>query len=210
MKKIKTEIVRTLRKMNDLNLIIGSEGNISCKFGKKIFITPSGIETSKLHYNEISELDLSGNILNKKKPSSEVLMHLSIYKNRPNIDYIVHCHSVWASILSCQRIRIPAFHYMVAEFGGRDIKCAKYATFGSSRLAKNVLNVLKDREGCLLANHGQLTVGKSLDIAFHLAIALEKISKQFFFCNLSSQTKYLDNSEMDKVLKLFENYKSRH
>ena len=210
MKKIKTEIVRTLRKMNDLNLIIGSEGNISCKFGKKIFITPSGIETSKLHYNEISELDLSGNILNKKKPSSEVLMHLSIYKNRPNIDCIVHCHSVWASILSCQRIRIPAFHYMVAEFGGRDIKCAKYATFGSSRLAKNVLNVLKDREGCLLANHGQLTVGKSLDIAFHLAIALEKISKQFFFCNLSSQTKYLENSEMDKVLKLFENYKSRH
>ena len=210
MKKIKTEIVRTLRKMNDLNLIIGSEGNISCKFGKKIFITPSGIETSKLHYNEISELDLSGNILNKKKPSSEVLMHLSIYKNRPNIHCIVHCHSVWASILSCQRIRIPAFHYMVAEFGGRDIKCAKYATFGSSRLAKNVLNVLKDREGCLLANHGQLTVGKSLDIAFHLAIALEKISKQFFFCNLSSQTKYLENSEMDKVLKLFKNYKSRH
>ena len=210
MKKIKTEIVRTLRKMNDLNLIIGSEGNISCKFGKKIFITPSGIETLKLHYDDISELDLSGNILNKKKPSSEVLMHLSIYKNRPNIDSIVHCHSVWASILSCQRIRIPAFHYMVAEFGGRDIKCAKYATFGSSRLAKNVLNVLKDREGCLLANHGQLTVGKSLDNAFNLAIALEKISKQFFFCNLSSQTKYLENSEMDKVLKLFENYKSRH
>ena len=210
MKKIKIEIVQTLRKMNDLNLIIGSEGNVSSKLGNKIFITPSGIETSKLDYNHISELDLSGNVLNNNKPSSEVRMHLSIYKNRPKVNSIVHCHSVWSSILSCQRVKIPAFHYMVAEFGGRDIKCAKYATFGSLRLAKNVLNVLKDREGCLLANHGQLTVGKSLDIALHLAIALEKISKQFFFCNLSSQTKYIENSEMDKVLKLFKNYKSRH
>tara|TARA_B100000282_G_C31289770_1_gene290464 strand:- start:137 stop:436 length:300 start_codon:yes stop_codon:yes gene_type:complete len=99
---------------------------------------------------------------------------------------------------------------MVAEFGGNDIKCANYATFGSSQLAKNVVTAMKEREGCLLANHGQLAIGKNLQIAFNLAIALEKICKQFFFCSLSKQTKILENDEMGKILKLFKNYKIKH
>ena len=146
----------------------------------KIFITPSGIETLKMNHDDIVEVDLKGRVLNNKKPSSEILMHLDLYKSKPKINSIVHCHSMWSSILSCQRKKIPAFHYMVAQnSGGNDIKCANYATFGSSQLAKNVVTAMKEREGCLLANHGQLAIGKNLQIAFNLAIALRRFVSSF-------------------------------
>ncbi len=210
MKKIKLKVVKTAKELIKLGLNIGSEGNVSYRLGNNIFITPSGITTSALNEHKVAEVNLNGGIINKKKPSSEVKIHLSIYKNRPEVKSIVHCHSEWASILSCQGIKIPAFHYMVAEFGGVDIKCSKYATFGSKELAKNLLIAIKNRTGCLISNHGQLTVGDSLESALGLAIALEKISKQYFFCKLINKTKILSRNEMTKVLKLFENYKLKH
>ena len=183
MKNLKNDIVYTSKKTLDLGLNCGSEGNVSVRTKDTIFITPSGIETASLNESLISEVDINGNVKNKKKPSSEILMHLNIYRNRPEISSIVHCHSIWASILSCSRKKIPAFHYMVAEFGGNDIKCAKYATFGTSKLANNVLKVIKDRNGCLISNHGQLTIANNLNNALNLAVSLEKISKQYFFCS---------------------------
>ena len=105
---------------------------------------------------------MNGKVLNNVKPSSEILLHLLIYKNFENIKAVVHCHSKWASILSCMRKNIPPFHYMVAEFGGRDIKCSKYATFGSEKLSKYVVNLLNNRKACLISNHGQITIGKAL------------------------------------------------
>ena len=124
MKNLKNDIVYISKKTLDLGLNNGSEGNVSVRTKDTIFITPSGIETASLNESLISEVDINGNVKNHKKPSSEILMHLSIYRNRPEISSIVHCHSIWASILSCSRKKIPAFHYMVAEFGGNDIKCA--------------------------------------------------------------------------------------
>ena len=210
MNKIKQKLVFSAKKLEKLGLNIGSEGNVSFRNNKTILITPSGIDTSKLDEKKISEVDLEGKVKNNIKPSSEILMHLFIYKKRPEIKSIVHCHSEWASIVSCQRQKITAFHYMIAEFGGPDIPCAKYATFGSKELAENVLNVIKSRWGCLIANHGQLTISESIEGAINLAISLEKLSKQFFFCKLSKKTKFLNNNEMNKVVKLFKNYKIKH
>ena len=122
MKSLKNDIVYISKKTLDLGLNNGSEGNVSVRRNDTIFITPSGIETASLNESLISEVDINGNVKNKKKPSSEILLHLNIYRNRPEISSIVHCHSIWASILSCSRKKIPAFHYMVAEFGGNDIK----------------------------------------------------------------------------------------
>ena len=210
MKNLKNDIVYTSKRTLDLGLNCGSEGNVSVRTKDTIFITPSGIETASLNESLISEVDINGNVKNHKKPSSEILMHLNIYRNRPEISSIVHCHSIWASILSCSRKNIPAFHYMVAEFGGNDIKCAKYATFGTRKLANNVLEVIKDRNGCLISNHGQLTIANNLDNALNLAVSLEKISKQYFFCHLLKETKTLSSKEMIKVLGLFKEYKVKH
>ena len=99
---------------------------------------------------------------------------------------------------------------MVAEFGGNDIKCAEYATFGTRKLANNVLKVIKDRNGCLISNHGQLTIANNLNNALNLAVSLEKISKQYFFCNFLKSTKILSSKEMIKVVDLFKDYKVKH
>ena len=210
MKNLKNDIVFTSKKTLDLGLNCGSEGNVSVRRKDSIFITPSGIKTATLNESSISEVDINGNIKNNKKPSSEILMHLYIYRNRPEISAIVHCHSIWASILSCGRKKIPSFHYMVAEFGGNDIKCAEYATFGTKKLAKNVLKALKERNGCLISNHGQLTIANNLNNALDLAVSLEKLSKQYYFCSFLKGTKTLSIEEMHKVLKLFKDYKIKH
>ena len=210
MKSIGLQIIETYKKHLDMGLNIGSEGNISIRDNQKVYITPSGRDIKDLKEKHISILDLDGIKNNKIKPSSEVDLHLMLYKNRDEIRSVVHCHSEWASILSCQRKDILQFHYMVAEFGGRDIKCAEYATFGTKKLAKNVLKAIKKRKGCLMANHGQICVGKNLEEASHLSIALEKLSKQYFFCLLSKNLKMLSDNEMKEVLKSFSNYKLKH
>ena len=210
MKNLKNNIVYASKKTLDLGLNCGSEGNISVRRKDTVFITPSGIETASLNESLISEVDINGDIKNNKKPSSEILMHLYIYRNRPEISSIVHCHSIWASILSCSRKKIPSFHYMVAEFGGNDIKCAEYATFGTRKLANNVLKVLKERNGCLISNHGQLTIANNLNNALNLAVSLEKLSKQYYFCSFLKSSKTLSSKEMRKVLELFKDYKVKH
>ena len=210
MKRIDQQIIKTYKKHLDIGLNLGSEGNISIRDNQKIYITPSGIDIKDLNEKHISVLDLNGIQSNKIKPSSEVDLHLMLYKNREEIRSVVHCHSEWASILSCLRKDILQFHYMVAEFGGNDIKCAEYATFGTKKLAKNVLKAIKQRKGCLMANHGQICVGKNLEEASHLSIALEKLSKQYFFCLLSKKLKMLSDNEMKEVLKSFSDYKPKH
>ena len=210
MTNLKNDIVHASKKTLDLGLNFGSEGNVSVRRKDTVFITPSGIETDSLNESVISEVDINGHVKNNKKPSSEILMHLYIYRNRPEISSIVHCHSTWASILSCSRKKIPSFHYMVAEFGGNDIKCAEYATFGTRKLANNVLKVLKDRNGCLISNHGQLTIANNLKDALNLAVSLEKLSKQYYFCSFLKGNKILSGKEMHKVLELFKDYKVKH
>ena len=208
--RFKKEIIDASKYLLQLQFNIGSEGNISYRQKNEIYITPSGIKTSNLKPKDISKVDLNGKVLNKNKPSSEILLHSWIYRNHKDIKAVVHSHSKWASILSCMRISISSFHYMVAEFGGNDIKCSKYATFGSDKLSKYVNKVLHKRKGCLIANHGQVTIGDNLEEAVDLSIALEKLSEQFYYLLITKQTKLLSNEEMRKIVKLFEDYKAKY
>ncbi len=206
----KKEIIDASKYLLQLQFNIGSEGNISYRKKNEIYITPSGIKTSNLEPKDISKVDLNGKVLNKNKPSSEILLHSWIYRNHKDIRAVVHSHSKWASILSCMRISIPSFHYMVAEFGGNNIKCSKYATFGTEKLSKYVNEVLHKRKGCLIANHGQVTIGCNLEEAVDLSIALEKLSEQYYYLWIAKQTKLLSDKEMRKIVKLFEDYKAKH
>ena len=205
----KKKIVEIYKLLVELGFNNGSEGNVSIRTGKQILITPSGIDSKNLRTNDISVINLEGELENNIKPSSEAEMHTMIYKKRSEVNAIVHCHSNWASVISCLRQKIPSFHYMVAEFGGRDIRCSKYATFGSKKIAKNVFDASIKRKGCIIANHGQICFGLDLDEAFHLSLALEKLSKQFYFCLLTDKNKLLTKIEMNKVIKLFDTYKVR-
>ena len=141
---------------------IGAEGNISVKDGEDVYITPSGVDIRNLTKEKISIVDLKGNPKNRIKPSSEIHLHLLLYKERNELSSIVHCHSNWGIYSFLFKSKYLSFHYMVAEFGGYDIKCSKYATFGTKKLAKFVVNSAKNRNGCLIANHGQICFGKNI------------------------------------------------
>ena len=147
MKKIKEEIINNYKLLLELGYNIGAEGNISIKDGEDVYITPSGVDIRNLTKEKIAIVDLKGNPKNRIKPSSEIDLHLLLYKERNELSSIVHWHSNWASILSCMRQQIKKFHYMIAEFGGDDIKCSKYATFGTTKLANFVLEACRNRKG---------------------------------------------------------------
>ena len=134
-------------------------------------------------------------------------MHHYIYKERTEVSAVVHCHSMWASILSCLRINIPAFHYMVSEMGGIDIKCSKYATFGTKNLSRNIIKALKNRSACLIANHGQVAFGENLENTFELAQEIENICHQYINAIRIGIPKILSKKEMKIVLGKFKNYK---
>ena len=96
---------------------------------------------------------------------------------------------------------------MVAVAGGVDIKCAKYATYGTQKLSKNIIQVLKNRSACLIENHGQVVFSDSIDSAFELAQEVEYLSEQYLECLRTGKPKILTNVEMSRVLKKVKNYK---
>ncbi|MDC3091066.1 class II aldolase/adducin family protein [Rickettsiales bacterium] len=207
---LKEKIIFGLKFLKEQKLNLASEGNISIRTKQGFFISPSAQSPDKIKAKDIVFIDQKGFIKGSTKPSSEWKMHLLIYKKKKDINAIVHSHSVWASSLSCVRERIPPFHYMVAEFGGDDILCAKYALFGSNKIAENVLDALNNRKGCLMENHGQITIGKTFEEAISLCEALEKISKQYSICKILGDYKLLNDQEMNEVISLFSNYKPKY
>ena len=206
--KIRKDIIKFSKLLNKTNLSPLRSGNISVRYKNGFLITPSGMKYESLNIKDIVFVDLKGKYNPKKnKPSSEWHFHKDIYLNKKNANSIVHCHSKNALVLSCIRKKIPAFHYMVAVAGGIDIKCAKYATYGTPQLSKNIIEVLKNRSACLIENHGQVVFSDSIDSAFELAQEVEYLSEQYLECLRTGKPKILTNVEMSRVLKKVKNYK---
>jgi len=208
MSKIKAEIIKYSKMLNSRKLSALRSGNISVKYKDGFLITPSGKRYSSLKNKDIVFVSLKGKF-NKKKgiPSSEWKFHQDIYNNKKEAKAIVHSHSINATAVSTHNKNIPPFHYMVAMAGGHNIKCAKYATFGTRELSKNILKALKDRKACLIANHGQIAFEKNLSKAFELAEEVENISLQYITSLKLGKPKILSIKEMKKVLSKAKDYK---
>ena len=212
MSKLKSEIIEYSKKLNTTNLSALRSGNISVRAKEKdvdgFYITPSGMKYSTLKIKDIVFVSLKG-IFDKKKnkPSSEWRFHQDIYVNKKNAKAIVHAHSTCATAVSAYAKSIPAFHYMVAVAGGEDIKCAKYATFGTRNLSKNILDALRNRSACLISNHGQIAFGENLEKSFELAQEIENICHQYINALRIGKPKILSKKEMKIVLGKFKNYK---
>ena len=207
MKLQKKEIIKFAKMLNDKKLSALRSGNISIRHKNGFLITPSGQKYSSLKVKDIVFVNLKGEFNNKQKPSSEWRFHQDIYISKTNAKAIVHSHSTNATALSTHNKKIPAFHYMVALAGGSDIKCAKYATYGTRELSKNILKALKNRFACLIANHGQITFGSSLAEAFELAEEVDNLAKQYIKALLLGRPKLLSLNEMKKVLNKSKTYK---
>ena len=208
MRQLKRDIIKYAKKLNITSLSALRSGNISIRYKNGFLITPSGIKYSSLQIKDIVFVGLDGKYKkNKNKPSSEWKFHQDIYINKKNANAIVHAHSTNATAISVHKKGIPAFHYMVALAGGNNIKCAKYATFGTRNLSKNILKALNGRKACLIANHGQIAFEDNLSKAFELAEEVENISLQYITSLKLGKPKILSLKEMKKVLSKAKNYK---
>jgi len=212
MKTLRSMVVKFSKKLNSTNLSALRSGNISTRAKEKkidgFYITPSGAKYSLLTPKDIVFVSLKGRFDKKKGiPSSEWRFHQDIYVNKKNAKAIVHAHSTCATAVSAHQKSIPAFHYMIGVAGGEDIKCTKYATFGTRKLSNNILSALKNRSACLIGNHGQIAYGEDLDKAFELAQEVENICNQYINALRIGIPKILSKKEMQVVLGKMKNYK---
>jgi len=187
----------------------GTSGNLSIRLpGDEalgdMLITPSGVNYQVLKPQDLPRMSLrDASWSGPLKPSSEWRFHRDIYLARPEVNAILHAHPTYCTALATQRKGIPAFHYMVAIAGGRDIRCAPYATFGTEDLSKNAVQALDERRACLLSNHGLIVVGADMPSTFSLAVEIEELAHQYLLTLMSGAPVVLPDDEMDKVLSLF-------
>ena len=207
--QLRTALIQQARWMNTIGLNQGTSGNISVRYQNSLLITPSGRAYETLVPEHLAKLKLDGAYESWQgpfKPSSEWRIHLDILKSRPEINAVVHTHASYATALSITRCPIPAIHYMIALFGGNDIRCADYATFGTEQLSQLALEALHDRLGCLLANHGMIALGTSLPKAMWLAQELETLAKQYLYALQFGEPILLTDTEIEAARQQFSGY----
>ena len=193
--------------MSKSGLSPGRSGNVSMRWRDGMLITPSGMAYDTLKPSDIVYVDGDGSASAKaRKPSSEWRFHLSAYHARDDRSAVIHTHSLNATALACQHKSIPAFHYMVAAAGGKEIPCIPYALFGTDELARHVARGLSQHDACLMANHGQIAIGETLEGALGLANEVETLAAQYIRVLAIGKPKILSSRRMDDVLARFKSY----
>lgn len=184
--QLRQDIVARCRELDAAGLNRGASGNVSVRHGDVILITPSAVPARDLDPALIVRmpLDGGGEWEGPMKPSSEWRFHLDLMRARPDVRAIVHTHAPFSTILAIARQPIPAVHYMIAAFGGADIRCSGYATYGTAELSAEVVQAMQGRNGCLMANHGMLVAGPNLTRATWLAHELEALAHQYYHAQL--------------------------
>ena len=208
---LRRAVVAQCRWMNASGLNQGTSGNISARLGRTMLITPSGVPYERLEPEmlPVMPLDGEGAWEGELRPSTEWRVHLDILRDRPDAGAIVHVHPPHATALAIARRGIPAAHYMVAAFGGNDVRCADYATFGTQALSQAALAALEGRTACLLANHGTIAAGADLDRAMWLAVELEALARQYFNSLLIGGPVLLSDAEVEEARRAFADYGPR-
>ena len=201
------DIIAACRQMNVLGINQGRSGNIGLRVKGGLLVTPSGMPYDAQAPADIVFMKADGTVPpGQREPSTEWRFHRDILAKRPDVGAVVHTHAMFATTLSCLRMEIPAFHYMVAMAGGDSIRCAPYATFGTQALSNHAVKALEGRKACLLANHGMIVVGETLAKAMALAVEVETLAAQYWRALQIGKPALLSKKEMRVVLGKFTTY----
>jgi L-fuculose-phosphate aldolase len=194
------DLIAAAQAMNASGINVGTTGNLSLRTAEGMLITPSRKPYADLLPADIVPVALDGSWPESQVPSSEWRFHRDIYLHRPDALAIVHAHPVYCSALASLHRGIPAFHYMVAVAGGKDIRCCGYATYGTQDLSDLLLAGLQDRKACLMANHGLVCLESSLPRALALAIEVENLARTYCQALQIGEPVILDDAEMVRVM----------
>jgi len=207
---LRQAIVEACRAMNAQGLNTGMAGNISVRHGDVMLITPTATPYDRMRPEDIAVMPVAGGFEDATgplRPSSEWRFHRDLLRARPDIGATVHAHAPYCTALAIARRGIPPCHYMVATFGGDDVRCAGYATFGTAELSHAVLEAMQDRTACLMANHGMLACGRDLAQAMWRAVELEAVARQYQLALAAGGAVLLSRDEMRAAARAFESYR---
>ncbi len=206
------QLLNISQKLAQLGLNKGTSGNASVRVENGFLVTPSGMAVEDMTADSMVHMQFDGSFAlqaesTAKKPSSEWRFHRDILESRPDINAVIHTHSMFATTLACLHKDIPPFHYMIAVGGGDTIKCAPYALFGSQALSDHALLALTDRKACLLANHGMIALGADLDEALAVTVEIENLCEQYWrILQINPNPPLLNEAEMREVFQQFKGY----
>ena len=192
-------MVATCRAMDAKGINQGTSGNLSLRFGEGFLITPSSLAYEVMQADDIVQMAWDGSFVGRR-PSSEWRFHRDILQARGDVEVVLHCHSIFATAVACHHRTIPAFHYMVGVMGGNSLRCAPYATFGSQELSDVALVALADRMACLLGQHGQIALGRTLEAALGMAIEVETLAQMYVQALAIGEPPVLADAEMTRVI----------
>jgi len=196
---LREAIIAACRSLIACGLTRGTSGNISIRDGDGILITPTSLDYDQLEPADIVRLDASGAPEGRRRPSSEWRFHYDILRSRPDVNAVVHAHPIHATALALHRRAIPPVHYMVAIAGGADIRCAPYATFGTQDLSDAAVTALEGRMACLLAHHGMIALGDTLDRAMWMATEVETLAQMYLNSLHLGEPQRLSPAEIETV-----------
>lgn len=181
LREARGEVVRVAKLLRERGLAVGTSGNVGVRLDDgRIAITPSSMDYDELAVEDIVVVAPDGSPSEgRRSPSSEMPLHLAVFGARPDIRAIVHTHSPFATSWSVAHRELPAVHYVLAMLVAprRDtLRVAPYATFGSRELADGAAATLGSDNACLLANHGAIAVGRTIQSAFGRAERVEELA----------------------------------
>lgn len=208
--QMQKQVLKTTKSVVASGLVSGTFGNISMIDRKQglVAITPSGASYEDMTEKDICITDLEGNIYleNGKKPSSELPMHLAVYKARKDINAVIHTHSIYATVLASQGESIPAVLTEMGLAGSGEIKVAKYAPPGSKKLANKTVKALDKNYACLLANHGVVAGAQTLDRAAMIASIVEEGAHVYYLERQSQRISIVPKEAYETVFKAMQEY----
>ncbi len=207
--QLRTALLDTSRRLVELGLNRGTAGNASVRYGDGMLITPSALPVSEMTPESMVRMDLDGNVQQGGKPSSEWRFHRDILAARPEINAVIHTHSINATTIACLRRDVPPVHYMIAMAGGDSIRCTPYTVFGEQALSDHALEALRDRKACLLGNHGMIALGTDLADALAVTMEVEFVCEIYWRTLQAGGPQILSAQQMHEVKAKFVEYKKR-
>ena len=199
------QVLTIAKRIYSNGLVIASLGNVSCREKEDIIaITPSGIDYEDLTVEDIVTITLQGKVVKgDHTPSSETPMHTLIYRERPDIQGVVHTHSIYASAFSVVNREIPVDMVEVAAHVGGRIPVAPYRLPGTEDLGRQALTVLQDRRACILQNHGVLAIGETLEKAYKAAAIVEIAARIHILGSLIGVPKEIPSEDIQKLRRMY-------
>ena len=208
LEKEREQVIEYSLKLLSEGLTNGTAGNVSIFNREKglVAISPTGVSYSELTPEMISIVDLEGKLIEGLKPSSELEMHMILYRNREDVNAVIHTHPVYTTVLACLRQDLPAIDYMIAVTGATKVRCAEYASYGTKELAENAYKAMGSSLAVILANHGLTTAGKDIANAFNITVQVEYISNLYIKARNIGEPIILPDNEMNSMLERFKTY----